>query len=369
MFTEIASREHAVPTRTPSRLLSLFEAMATPHPLDRYLELVDPMATVRDLRAEVVEVRRPTPGSVTLTLRPTRQWDGFRCGQFVRIGVVIDGVRHARCFSPAGSEHGAGIELTVKAHGGGLVSGYLYRHARVGLVVGLSQADGTFVLPRPRPSKVLLISGGSGITPVISMLRTLVDEGHRGDVTLLHYADRADAVPYLRELRALSDGRSNVNVVLAYTHSRGGDLAGRFCAEHLRAAAPWFAQAQTYLCGPPALMRSVRELFDERNLGDRLHTEEFSPVLAPTDADADGSVTFAASDVTARNVGTSLLEQAENSGLTPEYGCRMGICFTCTTVKTSGCTRNLRTGELDHDPDKPIQLCVNAAVGDVTLDL
>lgn len=354
---------------TRSRLLSLFEAMVTPHEIDRYLELVDPMATVRDLRGEVVAVRRSTADSVTLTLRPTRQWRGFRAGQFVQVGVVIDGVRHTRCFSPAGADRDPEIELTVKAHDGGLVSGHLYRHAEAGLVVTLSQADGTFTLPRPRPSNVLLISGGSGITPVISMLRTLVADGHGGHVTLLHYADRPEAVPYLAELRALEDGRDNVTVVLACTRSDDGDLTGHFDAGHLDATAPWHAQAQAYLCGPPALMRSVRELFDDRGLGDRLHTEEFAPVLAPADADADGSVTFAASGVAADNDGTSLLEQAESAGLTPEYGCRMGICFTCTTVKTSGCTRNLRTGELDTDPDKPIQLCVSAAVGDVSLDL
>lgn len=350
-------------------MLSLFEAMATPHSIDRYLELVDPMATVRDLRAEVVAVRRSASGSVTLTLRPTRQWTGHRAGQFVQIGVVIDGVRHTRCFSPAGVEGGSTIELTVKAHEGGLVSGYLHRHAEVGLVVSLSQADGEFALQTPRPPIVVLISGGSGITPVMSMLRTLVAERYAGQVTLLHYADSAEAVPYLAELRALAAGNADVKVVLAYTHSDDGDLAGRFGAEHLDLAAPGHAQAQTYLCGPATLMASVRDLYERRGLGDRLHVEEFAPALAPPAEDADGTVTFTASGTTASHSGRSLLEEAESSGLTPDYGCRMGICFTCTTVKTSGCTRNLRTGELDNDPDKPIQLCVNAAVGDVALDL
>ena len=109
-------------------LLSLFEAMATPHQLDRYLELVTPMVTVRDLRAEVVEVRRSTADTVTLTLRPTRQWRGFRAGQFVQVGVVIDGVRHTRCYSPANAQASTDgpVELTIKAHPEGLVSQYLH---------------------------------------------------------------------------------------------------------------------------------------------------------------------------------------------------------------------------------------------------
>ena len=85
-------------------MLSLFEAMATPHSIDRYLELVDPMATVRDLRAEVVAVRHSASGSVTLTLRPTRQWAGHRAGQFVQIGVVnrwISRGRAARRWRPS----------------------------------------------------------------------------------------------------------------------------------------------------------------------------------------------------------------------------------------------------------------------------
>ncbi|MGW0044236.1 ferredoxin reductase [Rhodococcus sp. NPDC003348] len=343
--------------------------MTTPHPLDRYLELVDPMATVRDLRAEVVAIRRATADTVTLTLRPTRRWRGFRAGQFVQVGVVIDGVRHTRCYSPACAEGDPGIELTVKAHPDGLVSRHLRECGAVGTVVTLSQAEGAFALPTPRPAKVLLVSGGSGITPVMSMLRTLVAEGYGGDVTFLHYANRAEDVPYLAELRELARGHGNVHLVLACTHADDGDLYGRFGPEHLDVAAPAHAQAQTYLCGPAPLMRAVRELYDRRGLGDRLHAEDFAPVQTPVDVDVDGSVAFTASGVAAPNAGASLLEQAESVGLTPEYGCRMGICFTCTTVRTSGCTRNLRTGELDSDPDKPIQLCVNAAVGDVSLDL
>ena len=81
-------------SRSPLRLL---EALATPHGVDRYLELVNPMLTVREMRAVVAEVRPHTADSVTLTLRPTRQWRGFRAGQFVQLAVEIDGVRHTRC--------------------------------------------------------------------------------------------------------------------------------------------------------------------------------------------------------------------------------------------------------------------------------
>ena len=184
--------------RLGRRLLGsgLLEALAAPHGVDRYLELVRPSWSLHEARAEVIEVRRQTADSVTLTLRPNENWKGFRTGQFVRLTVEIDGVRHTRCYSPACSEHAPDrIEITVKAHPEGLVSGFLNRAARPGMVVGLSAADGDFVLPADRPERLLLISGGSGITPVISMLRTLCDEGHAGAVTFVHYAPTRDRRP------------------------------------------------------------------------------------------------------------------------------------------------------------------------------
>jgi ferredoxin-NADP reductase len=368
----------ARPSRTGSRRprfspLALFEALATPHGVDRYLELVHPMLTVRDLRAEVTEVHRSTDDTVTLTLRPTRQWKGFSAGQFVQVSVDIDGVRRTRCYSPACSQYRADgrIELTVKAHPEGIVSQYLHANAAPGLVVGLSQADGTFRLPDERPDRILLVSGGSGITPVLSMLRTLCDESYSGEVVFLHYGDTAKDVAYRDELLELAREHDNVRLVLAYTaQPAGGDLHGFFGRAHLEAAAPWFAEAHTFLCGPPGLMTSVREFYAANGLDDQLHVEDFAPVpVLVDDGTATGTISFERSAVSADNTGRTLLEQAEAAGLTPEYGCRMGICFSCTQVKTSGCTRNILTGETHVDPDEEIQLCISVPVGDVALDV
>src|SRR5581483_8190094 len=132
------------PSRSLRRLspLGVIEALATPHGIDRYLELVHPMLTVREPRAVVTGVEHPTADSVTLTLRPTRHWRGFRAGQFVQLALDIDGVRRTRCYSPCSSEHRADgrIELTVK--GQGTFSNFLKEQARPGLVVGLAAADG-----------------------------------------------------------------------------------------------------------------------------------------------------------------------------------------------------------------------------------
>jgi len=355
--------------------LNVVEALATPHSIDRYLELVHPMLTVRDLRAEIVDVRRQTEDTVTLMLRPQRRFRGHQAGQFVQISVDIDGVRRTRCYSPANAEtvgrtSDGRIELTIKAHPEGLVSQYLVANARRGMVVGLEQAAGEFRLPQPRPDKVLLISGGSGITPVMSMLRTLVAEDYRGEVTFLHYANREADVAYLDELRRIAAAHSNITLVLGYTLEDTGDLTGFFGRQHLSVAAPWYAEAQTFLCGPPALMTSVKSYFARKKLTDRLHFEDFAPApIVVPEGEASGAVTFTGSNVSVSNDGKSLLETAEAAGLNPAYGCRMGICFTCTSTKASGTTRNLLTGETNSDPDADIQICVSAACGDVEIAL
>ena len=145
-----------------SRLVgSIVEAALSPHPVDRYLELLDPMITWRDLRGEITRVERPTSRTVRLTIRPTRQWRGHEAGQFVQLKVVIDGVRHTRCFSPANAAAGphGEIELTITAHDDGFVSTHLREHARAGDVVGLSAADGEFVLPDTDPTSAVFVSG------------------------------------------------------------------------------------------------------------------------------------------------------------------------------------------------------------------
>jgi stearoyl-CoA 9-desaturase NADPH oxidoreductase len=355
-------------TLSPVRLL---DALAAPHGIDRYLELVNPMLTVRELRGRIVEVLRTTPDTVVLTIRPSRQWTAFRAGQFVEVTVVIDGVRRTRCYSPSSSQWRADglFELTVKAHPGGLVSRWLHANARPGLVLGLAPAAGSFTLPDQRPDRILLISGGSGITPVLSMLRTLCDENYCGDVVFLHYADDAEHVPHRAELERLASDHDNVQVFLAFTASDDGALRGFFGPKHLESTAPWHADGDTFVCGPPGLMRAVRELYKKAGLLDRLHAEEFTSELAAAPAEASGTVRFSSSGVEADNTGATLLEQAEAAGLAPEYGCRMGICFSCTRPKVAGCIRNVRTGETNNDRDTEIQLCINVPVGDVEIDV
>ncbi|KAA1248983.1 iron-sulfur cluster-binding domain-containing protein [Mycobacterium simiae] len=342
----------------------LVDLLTGPHGIDRYTELVAPTWTLGAARAKVIDVQRTTPRSVTLMLAPNdtfRSSHTVKAGQYVNVSLDIDGRRHTRCYSPANAEGSSTLELTVGRHDGGLVSTYLYERARRGLVVGVTGVGGDFVLPARRPGRILFVSGGSGITPVMAMLRTLIAERHQGEIAFIHYARTSAEACYREELAAHND-LPGVRVLHGYTGSNGGALVGRFGPQHLAAAMP--APDAVFVCGPKPLVDAARQQCHT------VFTESFVPPLLETPVNPSGGrVTFADSGIDVVDDGRSLLEQAESAGLTPDNGCRMGICHTCTRRKTSGTVRNLITGAVSTIPDEDVQICVSVPVGDVDLSL
>jgi ferredoxin-NADP reductase len=357
--------EKTMTTITPTRRLlgsQFVDLLVGPHGIDRYLELIRPELTIRDARAEVVDVRRQTDRSVTLTLRPNRAWGGFRAGQFVRVGVEIDGVRRTRTYSPASSEHARdrSFELTVTTHPDGLVSRHLRDHARPRTIVHLGDAGGEFSLPARRPERLVLISGGSGITPVLAMLRTLCDERHAGAITFVHYARTAADWLYRPEVEALAARHAGIDVHYVATREGGGRFRPEAIGDLSGAAAA--------VCGPPSLIDAVRLSWPGG--ADAVIAETFTPpTVALTGETAEGTIRFTRTGSSAPIAAGTLLEQAEAAGLSPEFGCRMGICHTCTCRKTAGAVRNLRTGVVSDEEDEDIQLCVSVPAGDVALEI
>lgn len=355
-------------------------ALTSPHGVDRYLEMVNPMWAATEVRARVVDIHRENPDAVgsapvaTLTLQPTSTWRGHRAGQYVQVGVELPGSsrRMTRCFSisSAASLPGERFTLTIRAHDEGQVSKFLVTEARPGQMVHLGQAEGDFTLPfspaTTGPDPVLMISGGSGITPVMSQLRTLLRDTPRfGDragrvgrkVTFVHFARSAEDQIFAAELAEIAAADNNVDV-----HLRHGET---FSADELRRLVPDFADTDTWACGPAGLIDLVRAAY---GASPRLRVEFFkAPVVAT--GSAEGAVSFTRAGASAANTGASLLEQAEALGLEPAYGCRMGICFSCVRTKTEGTVRNVLTGEESSLPDEEVRLCVSAPVGDCSVDL
>jgi ferredoxin-NADP reductase len=356
-----------MPTLTPSRRFlrsGLVDLLVGPHGIDRYLELIRPEITVRDARARVLEVRHQTERSVTLTLRANSAWSGFEAGQFIRVGVEIDGVRRTRTYSPACSQRSSSglLELTITTHPDGLVSRHLHGHARPGTILHLGEAQGEFVLPRPRPRRLALISGGSGITPVLSMLRTLIDENHDGEIAFVHHARTAADWLYAAEVRELAGRHRHLSVDYVATREGGGHLTRRSIERVIGS----LEGAHAAVCGPPSLIEAVRKIWPDPEL---VLSESFTPPILQAAAAASGTLRFVRSGQSVAIGSGTLLEQAEAAGLSPEFGCRMGICHTCTCRKTAGAVRDLRTGEVSGEEDENIQLCVSIPAGHVALEI
>ena len=349
-----------------------------PHGVDGYAGVFDTAWSSRAVRARVEAIRRQTGDTVTLLLRPNANWQGHRAGQHVLVTVEVDGVHQARCFSVASAPADRStVELTCKVGPDSVVARHLREQATVGDVVELSQAQGEFVLddgaPPGRP--VLLVSAGSGITPVLSMLRHL-DEGAVDDappVTFAHYARSGDDVLYAREVAEIVARRPTWRAVTVTEHDATGDLHGRFDPGHLSAMGVRPRASEAYVCGPAPFMQAVSAAWRQAGgAAGRFHTESFGAPPAASGRPG-GTLRFARSGVEVVSDGRSILEQAEAAGIRAAHGCRRGICHTCVVPRTSGCVRVAADGSTEAEPGDvagtPVRICVTVPDGDVELDL
>jgi ferredoxin-NADP reductase len=330
-------------------------ALTTPHLPEDYLTLANPLWSATELRGRVVDVRRETARASTLTVRPGRGWTGHRPGQFVGVGVDVDGVRHWRSYSLTGLPDDRDLRITVQAVPDGVVSNHLAHHTRPGTVLRLEQAAGDFVLPAT-PGKLLMITAGSGVTPVMSMLRTLATRGPLRDVVAVHSAPTAADTIFGRELAALPG---------LTLHRRHTAVDGRLDLAELDDLVPDHPERDVYVCGPAGLLDAAAAFWAHDP--DRLHVERFTP---PTRAAGGrgGTVRLGDTDVVLDGV-TSLLEAGEAAGVLLPSGCRMGICHTCVLPLRDGQVRDLRTGEVHGEPGDLVQTCVSGACGPARIDL
>lgn len=349
---------------TPSALATAARRFLLDRQARHWLQRIDPMLSLGDIRARVVRIRRETPEVKTFILRPNRHWKGHRAGQHTMVEVTIDGVRHRRPFTIASHPGGDTIALTIKRVPDGVVTGFLHDRLRAGAVVGLSAAQGEFVLPERAVARPLFVTAGSGITPALAMLGDLALTGGLHGATLIHHA-KSDADVIAAE--RLADWSARGLELFVQTDDGPGPKG--FDPSHFTALVPDFAERDTWLCGPPGLMARVEGLYEARGASQRLRQERF--VARPTVVTGGRAVL-----VTLRRSGRSveldgegsLLEQLERAGERPANGCRMGICQTCRCPKVSGVTRDRETGALSTDP-QPIRLCVSDARSDLELDL
>jgi ferredoxin-NADP reductase len=340
------------------------ELITTPVVPADYLDVIAPLRNARVLRAKIDAVRPETDDSVTLVLRPGRGWVRHHPGQYLRVGVDVDGVRLWRSYSitsPPGRADGR-IAITVTAVPGGVVSTHLVRTARRGMILHLDRPAGEFLLDDPRPAKALFVTAGSGITPVMGMLRSALHE--LSDVVVVHSAGTREAVVFGAELRTLAaEGR----IRLIERHTRAD---GRLKPADLDELVPDLFERHTWACGPNELLDDLATHWADADAADALHLERFRPALISEGG--GGTVTFMRSGTVVETDGSEpLLDSGETAGVLMPSGCRMGICFSCVLPLREGAVRDLRDGQLtvaEAGDSIPVQTCISAAAGPCTID-
>jgi stearoyl-CoA 9-desaturase NADPH oxidoreductase len=350
--------------------LRAVRAFFTPLLPDDYLELINPLWSTQELRGRVERIERETADAVTVVIKPGWEWEGHRPGQYLRVGFAVDGRHHWRAYSiTSDPERPDGlISITPKLLETGAVTPYLVREAKPGMIVRLGGVEGTFVLPAEVPGRLLFVSAGSGITPIMSMLRTLDRGGGLGDAVHLHSARTEDDIIFGNQLRRLDESRTGYRLEKRLTREQG-----RLTPSALDELCPDWRERETFACGPAALLDALIEHWEQAG-GDtrRLHMERFQPIVGAGEGEhgAGGPIRFLRSNVDATSDGdTPILAAGEQAGASLPFGCRMGICHTCVGRICSGRVRDLRSGAVHGSEGEMVRTCVNAPEGAVEIAL
>ncbi|MCW2757119.1 MAG: Oxidoreductase FAD-binding domain protein [Nocardioidaceae bacterium] len=372
-MSQALAPSRTTPRTLRHRLTAFTEAVTSPLLPEDYLDLFAPLRSGAPLRGRIEEVHPETADAATIVIRPGADWAGHVPGQYLRVGIDVDGVRLWRAYSlTQGPRTDGRISITVKAVPDGKVSNHLVHASRPGTLVHLEQAAGEFVLP-PDGGKLLFVTAGSGITPVIGMLRNLFPVADSGvvrlprseafDVTVVHVAPTEPDSIFLDNLRELADA-GMIELVARYDDVHGvldvadlADLVGDLDAR------------TSFACGPAGLLDALGAHHEERGL--ELFTEQFRVATRVTGE--GGTISYSKTGTTVDADGaTPLLDAGEGAGVLMPSGCRMGVCFGCVLPLKEGSVRDLRNGEIttaEPGDNVKIQTCINAAAGPCDLDI
>lgn len=341
--------------------------LTTPLHPDDYLSLLNPLWTARELRGRIEKVVPETDDAATIVIRPGWGWRyDHKPGQYVGIGIQVEGKFHWRSYSvsSAPKRDGRTIAITVRAMPEGFLSTHLVQGIAPGSIIRLAAPNGDFVLPEPPPAKILFLVAGSGITPVMAMLRTLDRRDTMPDVVVAYSSPTKERMIFRDEIVKLAEKHDGLHLHEQYT-----DADGMLEMDDLDRVCPDWRERETWACGPGAMLDAAEKHWEAADLEDSLHLERFS-LDAGGEGGEGGTITFRNSNKTVEADGaTSVMEAGEEAGIGMPYGCRMGICHTCTLTLVDGSVRNMRTGEETSGPNEPIQTCITAAAGDCTLDI
>jgi glycine betaine catabolism B len=326
----------------------------------------------------------------------------FDPGQFVTLHLDIDGRHFSRCYTISSPPTRPNlISITVKRVAGGPVSNWLHDNMSAGSRIAVQAPLGSFTIAGRQAAKYLFLSAGSGITPLISMTRTLYDLGSDADVVFIHSARTPADIIFRHELDAIASTAPNIRVVHIceddYPSERWPGLRGRISLEALQILAPDLTERVTFTCGPAPYMASVRQLLSQAGYDMRnYHEESFSfetlvdgdRVIAfedglpprgqaptvPTDGIQETAVYSVEFVRTGRTItcgaDENVLDAAWTAGLTPASSCGQGMCGTCKTTMLSGDVDMQHNGGIrpKEIAQNKILICCSKPLSDLRID-
>jgi ferredoxin-NADP reductase len=335
-----------------------------------------PAAVAGFVPVKVLAVIDETPEIRTFRMERPEGF-AFRAGQFLMVRVAAEGKDEVRCYSISSCPEATGyLEISVRRQG--RASGALHETIRAGGVLPIRGPGGSFVYPVEPDVPLVLHAGGVGVTPMISMLRHAAKAEPGRPVTFLYTVKAEPDVAFRDELAVLARRAPGVRVYV--TLSRGeptpGFLTGRMDAAKIARYVSDPAKAIHLICGPAAMIESLREGLASLGVpDDSIRFEAFEAAVASASGAADDGATYEVSfsrsgGATTASGGTSLLDAAEAAGAPMDSMCRAGTCGTCKTRLVSG--RVEGEGKALRPEDRTagwILPCVSFARSDCKLDV
>lgn len=305
-------------------------------------------------------------------------------GQFLTVTVTVDGesIKRSYTISSAPTERDY-CEITVKREEHGAVSRFLHDHVHEDDTLQITAPSGRFTFTGEESTSVVLIGGGVGVTPMMSVTRYLTKRSWLHEIYFV-FAGRSEGdIIFREELEYLQRRYRNLHVIIALDDVDGADdryVKGRITREVLEAHIPDLPTCRVHICGPPPMMSAVKGILIDIGVpADQIRTEVFQgkeqprPKLEtlPAAQAKVAVVTFAKSNRTAMMPPTTtVLEASEDVGVNIDYSCRIGTCGVCRTKLLSGSvTMEVQDGLEPGDKENNIILaCQAKSTADLSVD-
>ncbi|OTG70466.1 oxidoreductase [Acinetobacter sp. ANC 4169] len=349
--------------KTKSPLGSLAESVIDQHAANFWLQKFNSLWSINQALGKIVQKENSAQNMVSLTIQFNRHFKVGQAGQHHPIFVEVNGIRYERSYSltQLDAQH---VLLTVKKVDQGKVSSWLVEQAQVGDILEFGQPYGDMLLPTQAQPMVLL-AAGSGITPMLSLLKALAKTDQMtAPIQLLYWVKQYADFAFKALFEKLAEQYPNFSFQVFYTQEE--DAGERLNQDHATLVTH-IENSVVYACGPSGFVAQAEQLFAHAQ---SFKSEAFSMSTVENSDIGFVNITLLKSKkVVAIPKGQSILTSLEQQNIKPTHGCRMGICNKCVCNKVEGSTKNMVNGSQNSEPGNVLKICVNSAQSDLVIDL